>query len=282
MHQSGQEPWSQPSSPPEDVFNAAVEFCTGQRDTFDLALAFDGTMKTPRRNLEDTFSALSSTADFIVVYDKAPTSWVQRKNFMSQRNVEAGFVRMPVSKTRVAVKDRVEGFNASGETSTSYTSYSGVAAIPRTALAMISPDDKLKIFAGKPDPVPKRWAASRSSGVPLIWLETKSLEFWDQMCEDLNIKCVVDVSPGSGTLARCCMARGIPYFGICSNAHHIQWLSNVLDRAALQYIVESGTFLYMEDLATHIQELFADVLESLNTTPEDEEAVQASDEEDGL
>ena len=78
------------------------------------------------------------------------------------------------------------------------------------------------------------------------------------------------------------MARGIPYFGICSNAHHIQWLSNVLDRAALQYIVESGTFLYMEDLATHIQELFADVLESLNTTPEDEEAVQASDEEDGL
>ena len=76
------------------------------------------------------------------------------------------------------------------------------------------------------------------------------------------------------------MSRGIPYLGICSSPRHIQWLSNVLDRAALQYIVQSGTFLYMEDLGTHIQELFADVLESFRTVAADEEAVQASEEEE--
>ena len=59
----------------------------------------------------------------------------------------------------------------------------------------------------------------------------------------------------------------------------MQWLSNVLDRASLQYIVESGSFLYIEDLATHINELFADVLESFQVSEQDEEAVQESDEE---
>ena len=44
--------------------------------------------------------------------------------------------------------------------------------------------------------------------------------------------------------------------------------------------METGTFLYMEDLATHIKELFADCLESFESTKEDEEAVQASDLED--
>ena len=63
-------------------------------------------------------------------------------------------------------------------------------------------------------------------------------------------------------------------------AAHLQWLSNVIDRAALKYIVETGTFLYMEDLATHIKELFADCLESFESTKEDEEAAQASDLED--
>ena len=279
MHQSGKEPWLHTSAPPEDLLNAAIEFITMQRDTFDVALAFDGTMKGPRRTLEDSFGPLPAAADFVVVYDKAPNSIFQRRNFMSQRNVEMGFVRMPINRARIAVKERSDTGNASGETCSTYTSYSGVPAIPRTALAMISPSDKATIFTEATDPVPKRWAASRSSGVPLHWLETKSMQFWGQMCDDLNIKCVVDVSPGSGLLAQCCMARGIVYFGICTSAAHLQRLSNVLDRAALKYIVESGTFLYVEDLASHIQELFADILESFETTEEDEEAVQASDDD---
>ena len=277
MHQCGKEPWIHGSPPNEEVLSAALEFITCQSDTFDVALAFDGTMRGPRRTMEDLFGTMPASAEFVVVYDKAPNAAFQQRNFMSQRNVETGFVRMP--RTCVAVKERGDTCNASGETSSTYTSYSGVTAIPRTHLAMISSEDKLKIFPEKPDPLPKHWAASRRSGVPLHWLETKSVEFWGQMGDDLNIKCVVDTSPGSGLLAESCMARGIPYFGICSSPHHLQWLSNVLDRTSLRYIVESGSYLYVEDLATHIQELFADVLES-QATEEDEDAVQESDVEE--
>ena len=278
LTQSGKEPWLLASAPPEDVVGAAMEFLSSHRDSFDVSLVFDGTMRKVRRQMEDHFSALPGVAEFAVVYDKAPNACFQRRNFMSHRNIEMGYVRMPISRNKVVVKDRAEGFGASGETSSSYTSYSGVKAIPRTALAMISPEDKEKIFSDKTDPLPKRWV-SRSSGVPLFWLETKSLGFWTQLCEELSIKCIVDVSPGSGILAQCCMAKGIQYFGMCTSPHHLQWLSNVLDRAALKYIVESGAFLYQEDLATHIKELFADVLQPLEASEEDEEAVQASDDE---
>ncbi len=278
LAQSGTEPWLQASVPADDVVTAAVEFITAQRDTFDVALAFDGTMRRVRRQLEDQFLAMPGAAEFAIVYDRAPNSIFQRRNFMSHRNIEMGYVKMPISRTKVAVKDRADGFGASGETSSTFTSYSGVKGIPRTALAMISPADKEKIFAERTGPVPRRWV-SRSSGVPLFWLETKSQEFWAQLCEELSIKCIVDLSPGSGLLAQSCMAAGVQYFGVCATSQHLHWLSNVLDRAALKYIVESGTFLYQEELATHIQELFADVLQSLDVPEEDEEAVQASDEE---
>lgn len=279
MNQCGKEPWLQASAPDNDMLEAATEFVLSQRDTFDVALAFDGSIKACRRSLEDSIGALPASAEFVMVYDKAPNACFQRRNFMSQRNVETGYVRMPMSRTRVVVKDRGDHCNGSGETCSAYTSYSGVAAIPRTQLSMISPEDKAKIFAEPTGPIPKHWAASRSSGVPLFWLETKSLAFFGQMCDDLDIQCVVDTTPGSGILAQCCMSRGITYFGMCSSAHHLQWLSNVLDRAALKYIVESGSFLYVEDLATHITELFADVLESFQANEEDEEAVQESDED---
>jgi len=279
LHQCGKEPWLTASAPPEDIMQAALDFISSQRDTFDVSVVFDGTMRKVRRQIEDHYQNLPAVAEFAVVYDKAPNSVFQRRNFMSQRNVELGHVKIPISRNKVSVKDRADGFGASGETSSTYMSYSGVKAIPRTGLAMISPEDKINIFSEQTDPLPKRWA-SRGCGVPLFWQETKSLEFWSQLCEELSIKCVVDVSAGSGTLAQACMARGIPYFGVCANAQHLQWLSNVLDRAALKYIVESGTFLYQEDLATHIKELFSDVLSSLEVSEEDEDAVQASDDDD--
>ena len=48
---------------------------------------------------------------------------------MSLKNMETGWLRMPINRTRVSVKKRGDGAcNASGETSTAYTSYTGVAS----------------------------------------------------------------------------------------------------------------------------------------------------------
>ena len=116
-----------------------------------------------------------------MVYDAAPSAAFLRKNFMIQRNVEVGYVRMPVSRCRVSVKTRAQGFGASGETSSTYTSYSGVKAIPRTHLSRISILDKAKIFPveGVVPPTPQRFAkaVSGSCGVPLFGSRRRACSF---------------------------------------------------------------------------------------------------------
>ena len=71
----------------------------------------------------------------------------------------------------------------------------------------------------------------------------------------------MDLSPGSGALASACMQRGTQYLGLLGSALHMTWLTTVVDRASLKFICESGSYLYQEDLATHLNELFADVVD---------------------
>ena len=59
-------------------------------------------------------------------------------------------------------------------------------------------------------------------------------------------------------MAEACMKRGAQYFGVVFDRTHFQWLSNVVDRASLQYICAQGGLLYHADLATHVKELFSD------------------------
>ena len=176
-----------------------LEFLLSNRDSPDVCLAFDGIIRKSRRAIEDAFAGCTGVSEFMVVYDAAPSAAFLRKNFMIQRNVEVGHVRMPVSRCRVSVKARTEGFGANGETSSTYTSYSGVKAIPRTHLSRISTTDKAKMYPDELATPPQRYtkALSGSPGVPLFWLETKSMQFWRQLVDDLHVKCVVDLSPGN-------------------------------------------------------------------------------------
>ncbi len=92
-------------------------------------------------------------------------------------------------------------------------------------------------------------------------------------------KAVADLSPGSGILASACLELGIPYFGMCQNAMHMQWLSNVIDRYSLRLTVTSGSFLYREDLAMHISELFARLLPADEAEEDADCQIQRSDDE---
>lgn len=75
------------------------------------------------------------------------------------------------------------------------------------------------------------------------------------------------------------MATGIQYFGMCASAVHMLWLTIVLDRACLKYVVESGSYLNQEDLASHVKELFADALGAAEGASVDEDVVQVSDDD---
>ena len=95
----------------------------------------------------------------------------------------------------------------------------------------------------------------------MYWGETKSVALWVQLLTDVGAKCVVDVTPGSGSLAEAAMILGIQYCGFVTDPVHMGWLNNVIDRASVRQIVKSGTFLYQEDLAESLKEMFGDVVE---------------------
>ena len=114
------------------------------------------------------------------------------------------------------------------------------------------------IFKEDVNPLPAKWERRGLRGVPLFWCETKSVTAWVQVLEDTMSQAVVDLSPGSGALAEACMKKGAQHFGFVFDKTHFQWLSNVVDRASLQYICAQGGVLYQADLATHVKELFSD------------------------
>ena len=94
----------------------------------------------------------------------------------------------------------------------------------------------------------------------MVWQESKSVEFWLALIEDLDVGAIFDVSPGTGALAEAAMKHGIHYGGVCANAHHMAWLQNVLDRAALKQIMTQHVPLYDAHLAAQIKEHFMDTV----------------------
>ena len=114
----------------------------------------------------------------------------------------------------------------------------------------------------------------------MFWGETKSIATWDLLLNEVCAKVVVDLSPGSGSLASACLSKGLVYHGIVGTASHMGWLTNVLDRESLQHISRAGHPLYQEDLATHLKELFGDIMESEAKANDDEICITDSEEEE--
>ena len=73
------------------------------------------------------------------------------------------------------------------------------------------------------------------------------------------------------------MKMGAQYFGIVFDKTHHQWLTNVVDRASLQYICAQGGQLYHSDLATTLKELFSD---QIHKDDNDDGTGDLSDEDD--
>ena len=276
MFQSSDEPWKKPSHPDEHVLEAVCEFLSGCRGVADATVAFDGCMSKSRRDIEDQLmSKLGNYQELCIVYNKSWNECFKKKLVFGSDNVEIGYVSLPGNRSRVEVKER-DG----GDGSSHFRSMTNADLASRTSLPRISAEDKQKIYADAPDysNLPKKWRDNIPSGQPLYWQETKTRTFWLRVLEELNVKAVVDVSPGSGSLGVACMEAGVQYFGICQNSVHCTWLCNVLDRAALQYVCESGAHLYQEDLAAHVKELFHDMLKE-GEDEENDDAMAMSDDE---
>ena len=80
------------------------------------------------------------------------------------------------------------------------------------------------------------------------------------MLSDLSVKCVVDVTPGSGTLARACLELGLPYTGFTRTNEHSVWLQNVLDTQTIRMVCQAGCPLYNQTLAQALKRHYEEVL----------------------
>lgn len=241
------------AAPAQDVRDV-MEFLLLQREATDIVLAFDGLSRSNRRFIEDALLTQPRATELFVVYDKPPDFQFCRRNFFGAKHTEMGTIIIPTSRNRLAIKNR----GKAGTTSS--TCYTGTQMQSRSDLPRISLEEKKKVHEVEDD-IPEKWVrAFGGRRVPLFWMETKSQQFWQQLLDDLTVKAVVDLSPGSGVLAEACMSSGVQYFGIVRNQTHLGWLNNSLDKTSLSYIVESNSWLYDESLAQNVKDSFDDIL----------------------
>ncbi len=267
------QPWS---CPPEWHTSAqpAIEFMLGQQGPGDVLVVCDGRSRSCRTKLEKLVEGARHQSEIWVVYKPSPR--LGRKVSFASDNREVIIVSTPVSRTQLPTKTRTMYVGA-GEASTHDSTYTGVEPTPWSAMPCISLADKAKICGFEPEsPRPQMFDAA--CGQPLFWAERKSHRFWRSLLTDLDAKCVVDVTPGSGACARAALNMGISYLGVPRSQEHGSWLQNILDRDALQVITTVGSPLFQQELSHCIKEHFQDVLDQLNEA----DAIQDTAPEDGV
>ena len=151
------------------------------------------------------------------------------------RNREVGWVSFPVSRAHVPTQERKAARSTGNEweTTTIAPTFSSMVPLAWTQLPSITLADKERII-GASTPVPSSKVSDSDLGCPLCWQEVKSKDLWCALLEATNADFVVDLSPGSGSTARACLALGIPWVGLCWSQVHTHWLNNVVDRWALE------------------------------------------------
>jgi hypothetical protein len=279
LNQKGKTPWAVASYPDEKIFEEMIGFVsTHGRGECDIIMAWDGCLRKTRRTLEDALMQGPACAEVFIVYSSSWNGWVKKKYHLSSENIECGYIAFGRQRSLSGCRERSSGFCAAGETNSHFTSFTGVSLPGRSSLSRISQGDKEKVFPEATDNLPKKWLDNVPVGVPMFWGETKSVATWHQLLEEVQAHAVVDLTPGSGVLASACMQRGTPYVALVANTHHLTWLTNVVDRNSCKYMCTTGNFLYQEDLATLLAELFADVVDPKEDTTA-EEAIQEGDTE---
>ena len=276
----GDEPWRNTSKCKN--LGAVLEFMKRQTGPSDVLLVFDGRDQCDRKAMAASMETCRNVCEVWVIYNS--TKRLGRRVAWSSDSREIGWFSLPVPRTALAIKERGKDTACWGET-THDTVYSGVDVVPWDGLPMISAEDKARVMGSRlgdstpaqdevPVPDPKIFDTER--GLPLYWAERKPVAFWEDILWCLDAAMVVDLSPGSGSVGRACLRKGIQYVACCHTDAHASWVGNSLDREACEIVVTNGSPLFEQDLATLLQKHFQDVLtqleEQANAEDKDPEA----------
>ena len=195
-------PWSNPA-PYDESAKPLLEFMLAQAGVGDVLVFMDGRSKAWRRKIEDMVEQANArhVAEVWIVY-KLPQSagaMETRKKSWSSDNREVALVSMCLPRNHMPVKPRADPCRNAGESSTHYTTYTGVEPMTYHAMQLVSKSDKEKIFGYAPE-MPKLKSSGAPAAGPLLWQERKTPGFWGSLLTDLEAKAVFDLTPGAGVV----------------------------------------------------------------------------------
>ena len=124
-----------------------------------------------------------------------------------------------------------------------HAAYTGFPIRPRSSMPLMAAKERDEIVGQSPSPTAGVFDVS-SRGHAFSWHEKKPIEWYKTFLAEIKATLVIDVTPGSGALARACLDEGIQYIGVRRSNQHMSWLVNVLDRASVESTVRQGTALY--------------------------------------
>lgn len=253
---------------PYDVSSAhgvAVDWFKSMDGPADLVFLFDGRSKTARKFFDEAIEAKPNTSEVWLTYtgpcgvDRISKS---QKVSLGSKNREACSVVLPTSPAKMV-----------SSSTFSDMPIKSVKSMPRLAVPA-----KAKILDMADTEAAESLLPSEldDTTVPLLWQESKSEAFWAALIEEFKIGAIVDATPGAGALATSAMKAGISYVGFVKSQDQLNWLSNLLDKAALAVITQDQSPLFHADLAAQIQKHFADVLEDAMNHDDGKDEVDAN------
>ena len=270
--ESGTKPWQEESSPKSRESDVVLDFMSKVSGLGDFAICFDGRMRKVRTYLEGKMEAGGkSPEEIFMFYANEGESSGGNKIFMGAKMHEVAYVNLPCLRQRMTVIKRTDQFVPKAESTTHCPTFANVPLPSVSALPRISTMEKATVFPASSAGDPLRAACPAKwdfGGVPLFWRESKKTELWEAILTLLNVKSIVDFTPGSGALACAAMSRGLKYTGFVEDAKHLAWLQNIMDTASLRFIAKKGEALYMEDLAELITQHYQDLLEEEDERPD--------------
>ena len=260
--ETGSAPWVDEPQPTASL-DMALDWILERKGPCDTILVFDGRSSSIRAKMEKKMQSARHVSEIWIVYQPRREA-KGRKTVFGSRNREVGWVSFPVSRTRVPTQERKAARSTGNEweTTTFSSTFSSMVPMAWGQLPSITLADKQRII-GASVPVPPSKVFDTDLGCPLCWQDVKSKDLWLALLEATNADFVVDLGAGSGITARACLALGIPWAGLCWNQVHTHWLNNVVDRWALQEIVQKTSPLHEQDLAKLVSAHFSDVLQQI-------------------
>ena len=177
-------------------------------------------------------------------------------------NVETVLVMTKFSNHKWKVTER-SNVNLTGEENSHDATHSGVPIRNRNSLPRLNHDEREEIIGQSPVP-PAGLFDVAGRGHPFSWYEKKPISWYQTFLKEIAAKLVIDLTPGSGAMARACLDEGIQYVGICRSQQHSSWLVNILNRSAVESTVRSGTALYAQDATALINDHFKELIDELH------------------